>query len=412
LARVTVVEGGGFSEAQIALWPAEPRRGEVTAAGLPLADARIVPIHAEDFPADASLYRHLPVLTGPEGTFEHPLLPAGAWQLLVSASGHAPALIQADEDGVFRAELGTGEKLTGRVVREGGDRPVNNAKLEIQARDLAGEVYSVRANAQGYFTVEGLRPATYQLRLAPGELRADLEVLVAPGSQEAQAAATPLSRNMKIDPLTGAAVATDASIAPAPSPAPAKAPPALQLVAQSAGSMRGRVLEAGADVGVPGVEIGLYSAESVRPVALASSDQAGYYQLKALTPGSYRLAATRTSGRVFLTESGPDVVVEGKSQQPGPILREVPPVSLVGQVLDDDGKPVSEANIVVVVAGYPGGALRFGSDGNGYFSVGGFHGGDQVELWAVRLDRESAHFGPVTIGATGLQDILLRMTAP
>lgn len=410
LARVTVSEGGAFAEAEVSLWPSEPRTGVVTSGGAPLADAQVVPIHAEDFPGDPGLYRFLPVTSGPDGTFSHPLLPAGAWQLLVSAPGLAPKLVTAEEDGTFRAELDGGEKLSGRVVRADGGRPVNNAKVEIQASDRAGESYSVRANGQGYFSFSALRPAGYSLRLTPGELRAEMAVAVSAEPVEARPAATPLSRNMKIDPFTGAAVATDASATPSPgAEAAPQAPPVLQLMAEPSGSIRGRVLEASAEVGVPGVEVALYSGERRNALQIAKSDQAGYYQLKSLAPGSYRLAVLRNGGRVFVAQPEAELVVSAGVQLAGPVLREVASVPLLGQVLDVNGRPVPEAIVKVSIQGYPGEALMVGSDGEGRFEAPGLQGADQVEVWATRLGQESPRFGPVTIGSSGLQDIMLRL---
>lgn len=413
LAQVRVAESGAFSEAEVDIYPAEPRRGEINAAGAPVSGARIIPIYAEDFPGDSALYRHLPVISEPDGRFEHPLLPAGAWQMLVVAPHLAPKILVADEDGVYRASLDAGEKLSGRVVREADERPVNNAKVELLARDKVGESYSTRANGQGYFSFEGLRPANYTVRLAPGELRGEIEVAVAPESLKAQPAATPLSRNMKIDPLTGAAVVNGAPASPVPtSEALPQAPPVIQLKAVPSGSIRGRVLEGAAEVGVPGAQVALYPVEAGDALQIAQSDQAGYYQLKSLAPGTYRIAALRARGRVFEAGSGAEVTVSAGVQQPGPVLREVPAVSLQGTVIDAKGLPLSEANVMVAIKGAPGKALAFGSDRTGHFEASGFSGVDQVELWAVWSGQESPRFGPVTIGPSGLQDIVLRMPLP
>ncbi|MBL7644780.1 MAG: carboxypeptidase regulatory-like domain-containing protein [Candidatus Hydrogenedentes bacterium] len=412
LALVSVDERGAFSEAEVALRPIEVRKGEVTADGKPVPDARVVPIHAADFPDDSGPYRHLPVTTGADGTFTHPLLPAGAWQLLVSAPGYAPKLVSADESGIFRAVLERGEKLAGRVIRDEGERPVNNAKVELQAADHGGEVYRARANGQGYFNFDTLRPGEYTLRLAPGDLRAELNVSVSEQRPNAAPAATPLSRNMKIDPLTGTAVATDQSAMPTPGPGPvAAAPPVLQLRARPSGALRGRVLEAGADVGVPGAVIQLYPREGREPVAEAQTDQAGYYQFKSLAPGEYQAAADRSQGRVFVPEGGGAVGVREGGAQAGPVFREAPSVSLAGLVLDGDGRPVAEAILVVRIQNQPGASLTFGVDQSGQFLATGFNGADQVEIQAVRLGNESATFGPVTIGPSGLQDIMLRFPA-
>jgi len=415
LALVRVNEGGAFTEAELSLWPSEARKGEVSADGKPVPDARVVPIHAADFPDDSGPYRHLPVSTESDGTFTHPLLPAGAWQLLVLAPGYAPKLVSADDDGAFRAALERGEKLAGRVVRDEGERPVNNAKVELVAADRAGEYYSTRANGQGYFSFDTLRPGDYILRLAPGELRGEMDINVSAQPLEATPAATPLSRNMKIDPLTGAAVATGESALPSPGPAPVVAvavPPTLQLRARASGALRGRILEAGADVGVAGVSVRLFQPESTVAVATAKSDQAGYYQFKSLASGSYRVATDRALGRVFVADGdGGVVVVEGGAQS-GPLFREVPGVSLAGLVLDANGRPVPEAIIRVRNHNHPGAPLDFGANEAGQFLASGFHGADQVEVRAMLLGSESAAFGPVTIGPSGLQDIMLRFQSP
>ena len=413
LALARVDEGGAFTEAEVSLWPSEARKGEVSADGKPVPDARVVPIHAADFPDDSGPYRHLPVTTEADGTFIHPLLPAGAWQLLVSAPGYAPRLVSADEDGVFRAALERGEKLAGRVVRDEGERPVNNAKVELVAADRAGERYSTRANGQGYFGFDTLRPGDYILRLAPGELRGEVNVSVSERHLDVAPAATPLSRNMKIDPLTGAAVATGESAPPSPGPGPvAAAPPVLQLRARPSGALRGRILEAAADVGVPGVSVRLFGPESTVAVATAKSDQAGYYQFKSLASGSYRAATDRALGRVFVADGDGGVVVSEGGAQSGPLFREVPGVSLTGLVLDANGRPVPEAIVRVRIHNHPGAPLDFGANEAGEFVAIGFHGADQVEVRAVRLGSESAAFGPVTIGPSGLQDIILRFPSP
>lgn len=410
---VSVAGRGAFAEAELSIWPAVPCVGEVRANGAPVKGARVVPVHAANFSGDARAYRYLSVITDENGTFKHPLLPEGAWQFLISAAGHAPVVVGVGADGQYHAEMTDGETLSGRVLREVGERPLNNTKVELQAVDDGGEYYSLRSNGQGYFTFGGLRPGDYTLRLAPGEFRAEMLVSVSSEKLETQPAATPLSRNMKIDPLTGAALATEDSGAPLPASDLSSVMPAvLQLKAQASAALRGRILQAGADVGVSGISVALYQGERREPLASAKTDQAGYYHFKSLAPGNYRLSASREDGRVFLSETGVDVHLEGGLQTSGPVLREALPVTLSGQVIDQNGRPLSEVNIEVSISGLPGGPLCFGTDTSGRFSVAGIHGADKVELWAARFGLESAHFGPVTVGATGLQDILLKFSAP
>jgi hypothetical protein len=66
----------------------------------------------------------------------------------------------------------------------------------------------------------------------------------------------------------------------------------------------------------------------------------------------------------------------------------------------------------VRIQGHPGAPLTFGADQAGQFLASGFHGADQVEVRAMLLGSESAAFGPVTIGPSGLQDIMLRFQSP
>lgn len=415
VARAVVRENGAFTDTQVDLWPVASLSGTVRGPrSVPVGGARVVPVHAPDFTGDPGPYRYLPALTGPEGQFDHPLLPRAAWQFLISAPGFAPALATPDAEGRYQVTLDAGETLAGRVLREGGGRAVNNARIELRALDGPGERYAARTNGQGFFSFGALRPAPYHLSLSPGELIGGMDVTVDRAVTAAIQAATPLERNMKIDPLTGAMVDQGGGVqddAPVNVRAVRKVP-GLTLNARAAGSIRGRVLDGAAGGGVAGVTMALFREGADAPESTIKTDQAGYYHLKSLEAGAGRVFALRDDGRVFITEEPVALTVEAGRQTPGPTFHEVLPVALSGRVLDGKGGGVPDVAVRVSVEGWPGDDFVCGTDPEGRFQAVGLLPSDKVKAWAVRLGVESPRFGPVTLGETGLEDVMLRLEAP
>lgn len=411
LAQATAPASTAFGEASLVLCPVAPLRGEVrNSAGEAVEGAVVVPIHAPNWAGDAGIYRAIPVETDAGGAFVHPYLPPGDWQLLVSAEHFAPQLVLAREGAPASVRLDSGVEYAGRVLLEENERPLSNVKVLFQAEDAPGESYSARTNGQGVFTFERMRPASYRLSLdAPGHTGERMVALAGSGQRDVRPA-PPESRHIRIDPLTGAAVATQASA----DPAAATESPALELpvlLARPAGSVRGRVVSGRSGTGVPGVEIVALRSGARAPAASAVSDQAGYYHIKPLSAGDYELAAVRGAERVFVAASGM-LSVPGGQQVAGPEFTEVPAVSLSGQVLDEQGAPVAEANVTLEILGNAGFKTVHGADAEGNFHIGGLHAADQVRLRASMLGAVSPEFGPVTIGAAGLREIRLGLERP
>jgi len=408
LAPVTVPASGAFGEASLILNTVVPVQGVVRGAdGAAVEGAVVVPIHAPDWGGDASVYRALPVETDDEGAFIHPLLPPGDWQLLVAKKNFAPQLVTAREGEPVSVQLGQGVDYSGRVVLETGEKALSGVKVLVQAADATGETYSTRTNGQGVFSVENLRPASYQLSLVSGSHFGQQTIRVTTSGANDDRPATPAARNMRVDPLTGTAVATSSSTTP--SVASNDTAPALPvLTARLAGSVRGRVVTGPAETGVAGVEIAAYSIGASSPIASSVSDQAGYYNVMSLPPGEYTVAPSRSGDRVFSAQLEPVVTVLESQQTAGPVFSEVPTVSLSGQVLSD-GMLAGEANLTLEITGVAGGPWLYGTDADGRFTIGGLCATDQVQLQASHMATQSSVFGPVTVGAEGLREIVLRL---
>lgn len=409
VAQVAVPDSGAFGEATLIVAPVAPVRGVVRdEAGAPVAGAVVVPVRAPGWVGDAGPYRLIPVETGESGNFAHPLLPAGDWEFLVSAKSFAPQLVVARGGEPVSVRLDGGRSFTGQVLREDDGKPLSNAKVVLHALDGPGESYTVRSNGQGLLVVEQLRPARYRLTLASDTYTGSLEIDLPKAGRQDAVGATAEARNVRLDPLTGTAVSAAPSTAAGAGSAPA-APVLQTLFARLAGSTRGRVLAGHADIGVPGVHIAAYRAGVMESAATAVSDQAGYYHIKPLEAGTYTLAVAAAPGGAFVATGDGTVAVLAGQQVAGPLFRGAPTVFISGQVLDDGGAPVPEANITLEIGRVGLGRRVYAADVEGRFVIDGLVATDAVRLWAYRLGARSAVFGPVTMGTEGLRAVLLRM---
>ncbi|MBX3179353.1 MAG: carboxypeptidase regulatory-like domain-containing protein [Candidatus Hydrogenedentes bacterium] len=415
VARVDVGEGSGIAEAILVLSPNAPRAGTVKdRAGAPVAGATVTPLSARDWAGVAEPYRALQAGTDENGAFTLPHLPPGEWNLFVAAPGLAPRAVRAEGAEPITAVLDTGETIFAQLLREGDGRPLGNVKVALRATDPPGETYTVQTSGSGHFTVDHVRPATYALSLISDTYTASASLTVAPGQRAGLVPATPESRNMRIDPLTGTAVATPASgRAPSDSAARETAPAPTPVLAYPAGAIRGRVLDSTQGAGVPGVRVLARGGDAAGAPREAVTDQGGYYHIRGLVPGTYTIWTERWPDQIFALGSSAvaEANVDGSGTVTGPVFEAAPAVYVSGEVLDDAGNPVADPNIVVEVAGAPDGPYVHAADAGGRFHIGGLHPDDQIRIVARKLSASSSAFGPVSVGPSGLQAVLLRMGA-
>jgi hypothetical protein len=411
LGRVHVTEHGAVAEAELRLAANTPLSGTVRdSGGAPLAGAVVAPVAARDWAGDGNVYRHAPVVTDADGKFTHTLLPPGSWEFLVAAEGFGPKLVRPARDGRVDVRLDQGQVFQGRVVRLDGGKPLSNVKLAFTAVDTPGEEYVIRSGSQGHFRLERLRPAPYRIQIDSEVYFGQMEVRLEAAAPVAASAALPAERDMKVDPLTGEAF-PPAGVPRRPAVVAAEAPdrPRVDFVVGLAGGVRGRVLESGAGVGFAGVEVRVRPIGRAGAERTASSDQSGYYQVKGLEAGDYEAYVPRDGNRVFVASPEGGFSVVAGQQAKGPVFHESVVVAVSGRVLHGTGRSARMPNVVVEITGYPGGALVYAGTEEGGFQVGGLHPTDQVRLRAEWMGQRSPDFGPVTLGASGLQGILLKI---
>ncbi len=415
IAQTEVSDPGVYQELELVLAERVTRRGKVSdSEGAPVAAARIVPLHAPDWLGDSQPYRHIAVQSNEAGDFVHPLLPEGTWDVLVLARDFAPQRVTLQADRATQVTLGAGEALQGRLVRAKDGRPLNNTRVVVRATDEGGESYALRSNGQGFFSFRGLRATAYTVFLDSDRYVATsgVEVQDTAATQSAPDAAA--RRNVQVDPVTGVTTAPAASteLPEIAVGSPTSEGDGVTLVAHPTGSIRGRVLESHADYGVPGVRVEAFALDADRLVATATTDQAGYYHLKGLVEGGYRLAVPGTPAQVFRSEEAPEVTVVEGNQAPGITFRGVEGTELWGRVVDAYGEGVAEVNVYLNRVAYPGATSGVVTDADGQFVLRGVHGAEQVTIRAEKMGALSEVFGPVTVGSGGLQGILLRLGEP
>ena len=154
------------------------------------------------------------------------------------------------------------------------------------------------------------------------------------------------------------------SSAPTPgsssSPTPSAATPGSQQVGvvdkvASGGVIRGRVRLAPANLPLRNVRITMRGAPGVRDLAIATTDEEGYFELSDLRPGEYRLLATR-AGFVMSEEdrgasdpmsAGRKVVVADGARVDDVEFVLLPGAVIAGQIFDATGEPLTGAVVHV-----------------------------------------------------------------
>ncbi len=256
--------------------------------------------------------------TRTDGTFAVPLEPGRAYDLDVTARGHAPSSFSPCHAGErVRIELALGAVLSGRITRRADATPVADCVVEIPQRPdasgrVAGVPRSVLTDADGRYRFADVTQAEYWLQLRP---RAD---------------AAPLWR--KIDVHAGEQLVED-------------------VVVDPGHTLRGRVLDASTGAPIADAEVGegWMFKRSVRTDAEGRFTFVGF-----ATEGSYSLAA-RARGY-----GGHSVTVrEPKGPFPDSVEVQLKTArALTGRVVDDASHPIADAYVAAV--GYEWGELGGG----------------------------------------------------
>lgn len=360
-----------IADALVTMWPAASFSGTVLADnGRPPNTAQIAAIAPPGSGREA--FRYFFERANSLGEFSFNYLPAAPVPFLVRAANHAPVLVS---DVVPNAkdvavDLNKGLTLRGEVSEAETGKLLAGVKVLLTEQALGAEHYTAVTDGNGEYRFELLRPARYWLDIAP-------ERYVRPGPP------------LDIHP-------TDYTDTLAPT-----------IKVTRTGAVRGRVMDLAGKKGAGGVGV---FAENAGGRTVAVSDAGGYYLLKPLVPGEYRVAVL---GGATPGEEAPAVQVLSGQQAAGPQLVAPSTAELRGRVLDALDHPAAEANVFVSLDGSETAHFAAHTDADGHFVIHGVPQEALVRTWAARMGAVSVAYGPVRVGSAGLQDLafVLNMTA-
>jgi protocatechuate 3,4-dioxygenase beta subunit len=408
--------------------------------GQPVAGALVTALFVEHS-------RFFDTLSDAEGRWRLGPLPDGDYNLVFAREGFLPehAKVRQDSDHEQEVTLHRPRRLTGRVLWE--EQPVSGARVHAEGehREL-----DTTTDAQGHFSFEGLRPGKYEVDASHAGLDATGQAELQPGVDASElllelgagVRVTGTVRDTAGRPIADAEVsallsspeyrrrekktrtASDGTYALGPFESARyrfqaeasryvgpesqtkllKENLTLDFVLQDAIMVEGRVVGANGEP-LEGVTLTLTdtsNAEIDEEVDNGSSEKDGTFALQALKPGSYALQAvhedfipaTRT---VLAPSSGVQVVLSAGAQ-------------VVGDVVDETGAPVPEAEVSLVPeqeAEAPRAKQTLPNE-QGHFTIEGVAAGRYVISARLGMRKTSR---PIEVRATGTVQVRLQFRA-
>ena len=351
---------------ELPLRKAEALAGRVTGpGGKPLAGARVTLTARGRFDASFGL---APVpqeaTTGPDGTFRFEGAASERNELVVEASGMAPVRVAEAKGGAqSRAiALAEGTALSGSVKKRDG-KPAAGVLVRYETDGL--ETRWEETGADGTFLLANL----------------------------------PARRGSVV------AEAGEEGFAEAPSITPAQGRAPLTLVLGSPTILEGRTLDIATLKVVPRVKLAVRTGQADH---IARSGADGRFRVRGLRPGE---AYVRADEPRYVLWTRPRIPLEKGATKTLdlPLTRGA---SLAGRVVDEDGRPVPDAKVLVssggdgpgrfvsrATAGDPGAKIR--SRGDGTFSASRLSPGENQRLTVQHPDYEKGKLGGISLQAGG-----------
>lgn len=310
--KATMVDLG-----EIRLEPGAALEGEVLdEQGAPVQGARVMlqpprPYSREDLRILASMLdRRAPILTGAEGSFRFPRLPAGSrFDLIVFHRDHPLTYVPGVEiprQEPLRITLQPGRILSGRVVDDRG-RPVPDISLswdlgEIAFAQAPMSRLHARTDAEGGFELRMLKPGPLALTVnATGFLPKEVRLRIPEEGEH----------------------------------------PAVEIALDRGAAVAGRVLdEQGVPVAGATVRILAGPFESRFRSFESVTDREGRYRIEALTKGRHRITARAADGQT--AERGIEI---GDGDIPAFDLTLTSGFEVSGRITDVQGAPVAGAQV-------------------------------------------------------------------
>lgn len=181
------------------------------------------------------------------------------------------------------------------------------------------------------------------------------------------------------------------------------------------GTITGRIYDADSGDGLVGLYAYVHPADERSEVGdYEKSDKLGYYRVSGLPPGTYTVSPQRPVGypRTKLMQRLTVSLADDQTLE-GIDLAIKKGISVSGQVLSADGRPVEGARVGAMVLGMPGpGVEHANSQQDGSFVVSLGEAGSDLVVQARNDDFESEPVGPFVLTVEGLEGLVLRLTEP
>lgn len=317
--------------------------------------------------------RALACETSEDGRFALSGIQPGNWRLYVTSPGFAPTLTKSLATGTRdnTIVLSRGMALTGRIVDNATNEPLEGVWITVAPIDMDTEPASAMSEAGGAFRFDPVAPGEYAIDI-------DSAPWVLVGGQ----ANTYLSPKLPVRPL--------------------------ELRAATGGTLRGRVVDRETRTGVATVTVRASLTNSGKYFRSGPSDDTGAFEITGLPEGQYRIVAISNDPFLDLKRRADQSVVQvqlGRDTE-GVEIAIDQGISVRGMVVDAQERPAPGAIISGTASAWRG---QTTSEVDGSFMFTGLPPGQKITLSASTASAIAPPLGPLAVPDSGLNDLRLTL---
>lgn len=317
--------------------------------------------------------RALACETSEDGRFALSGIEPGDWRLYVTRPGFAPTLTKSLATGTRdnTVVLSQGMALTGRIVDNATNQPLEGVWITAAPSDMDTEPASAMSEAGGAFRFDAVAPGEYTIDI-------DSAPWVLVGGQ----ASTYLSPKLPVRPL--------------------------ELRAATGGTLRGRVVDRGTRTGVASVTVSASLIDSRKYFRSGPSDDTGAFEITGLPEGQYRITAITNDPFLDMKRRANQSVVQvqlGRDTE-GVEIAIDQGISVRGIVVDAQERPAPGAIISGTASAWRG---QTSSEVDGSFMFTGLPAGQKITLFASTTSAVAPPLGPLAVSDSGLNDLRLTL---